>query len=82
MRPWYEGVPCPWEPERYAWSAYGAGRPHRLTRQEPDLYILDAAYLWREGIDIQTFPSLRRKEEKFYGEYRTRLLTPSGLGRE
>lgn len=82
MRPWAEdmgckGDPFPWNPERRAILRAELdarmARLYGLTREELD-YILDPTSFFGGDCPTQTFPGLRRKEEKLYGEYRTRRL--------
>lgn len=82
MRPWaedmgYKGNPFPWNPDRRAILRAELdariARLYGLTREELD-YILDPTSFFGDDCPTQTFPGLRRKEEKLYGEYRTRRL--------
>lgn len=82
MRPWaedmgYKGDPFPWNPDRRAILRAELdariAKLYGLTREELD-YILDPASFFGDDSPTQTFPGLRRKEEKLYGEYRTRRL--------
>lgn len=82
MRPWAEdmgckGDPFPWNPERRAILRAELdariAKLYGLTREELD-YILDPTSFFGDDCPTQTFPGLRRKEEKLYGEYRTRRL--------
>ena len=82
MRPWaedmgYKGDPFPWNPDRRAIFRAELdariAKLYGLTREELD-YILDPASFFGDDSPTQTFPGLRRKEEKLYGEYRTRRL--------
>jgi len=82
LRPWaedlgYEGDPFPWDPERRAvlraeLDAYYA-RLYGLTRDEL-CYILDPADVMGEDYPSETFRVLKEKEEREFGEYRTRRL--------
>jgi hypothetical protein len=82
MRPWaedmgYKGDPFPWNPNRRATLRAELdariAKLYGLTREELD-YILDPSRFFGDDCPTQTFPGLRRKEEKLYGEYRTRRL--------
>ena len=82
MRSWaedmgYKGNPFPWNPDRRAILRAELdariARLYGLTREELD-YILDPTSFFGDDGPTQTFPGLRRKEEKLYGEYRTRRL--------
>lgn len=73
----YKGNPFPWNPDRRAILRAELdariARLYGLTREELD-YILDPTSFFGDDGPTQTFPGLRRKEEKLYGEYRTRRL--------
>ena len=80
MRPWaedmgYKGDPFPWDSDRRAILRAELdariARLYGLTREEL-AYILDPTSFFGDDCPTQTFPGLRRKEEKLYGEYRTR----------
>ena len=82
MRPWakdmgYKGNPFPWDSDRRAILRAELdariARLYGLTREEL-AYILDPTSFFGDDCPTQTFPGLRRKEEKLYGEYRTRRL--------
>lgn len=82
MRPWaedmgYKGDPFPWDSDRRAILRAELdariARLYGLTREEL-AYILDPTSFFGDDCPTQTFPGLRRKEEKLYGEYRTRRL--------
>lgn len=82
MRPWaedmgYKGDPFPWNTDRRAILRAELdariAKLYGLTREELD-YILDPTSFFGDDCPSQTFPGLRRKEEKLYGEYRTRRL--------
>lgn len=82
LRPWaedmgYKGDPFPWDPDRRAILRAELdariAKLYGLSRKELD-YILDPTSLFGDDCPTQTFPGLRRKEEKLYGEYRTRRL--------
>lgn len=82
MRPWaedmgYKGDPFPWNTDRRAILRAELdariARLYGLTRKELE-YILDPTSFFGDDCPTQTFPGLRRKEEKLYGEYRTRRL--------
>ena len=82
MRPWaedmgYKGDPSPWDSDRRsilrAELDARIARLYGLTREEL-AYILDPTSFFGADCPTQTFPGLRRKEEKLYGEYRTRRL--------
>ena len=73
----YEGEPYAWDEERRAelkaeLDAYYA-KLYGLTREEL-AYILDPTVKYPEKCPTVTFPGLRAKEEKKYGEYRTQRL--------
>jgi len=82
LRPWaedlgYDGDPFPWDPERRAvlraeLDAYYA-RLYGLTRDELR-YILDPADVMGPDYPSETFRVLKEKEEREFGEYRTRRL--------
>lgn len=82
LRPWaedlgYEGDPFPWDPERRAvlraeLDAYYA-RLYGLTRDELR-YILDPADVMGPDYPSETFRVLKEKEEREFGEYRTKRL--------
>ncbi len=90
MRPWaedmgYAGGPYPWNPDRRAILRAELdariAKLYGLTREELD-YILDPTPFFDGDCPTQTFPGLRRKEEKLYGEYRTRRLVLEAWDRE
>ncbi len=82
LRPWaedlgYDGDPFPWDPERRAvlraeLDAYYA-RLYGLTRDELR-YILDPADVMGPDYPSETFRVLKEKEEREFGEYRTKRL--------
>jgi hypothetical protein len=82
LRPWaedlgYRRAPFRWDPDRRALlraelDAYYA-RLYRLTRDELR-YILDPADVLGPDCPSETFRVLKQKEERQYGEYRTRRL--------
>lgn len=82
MSPWaedmgYKGDPFPWNSDRRATLRAELdariAKLYGLTREELD-YILDPTSFFGDDCPTLTFPGLRRKEEKLYGEYRTRRL--------
>lgn len=82
MRPWaedmgYKGNPFPWDTNRRAILRAELdariAKLYGLTREELD-YILDPTSFFGDDCPTLTFPGLRGKEEKLYGEYRTRRL--------
>ncbi|MCS7295885.1 MAG: restriction endonuclease, partial [Dehalococcoidia bacterium] len=73
----YEGEPFPWDPERRArlraeLDAYYAFL-YGLSRDELR-YVLDPADVMGADYPSETFRVLKEKEERTYGEYRTRRL--------
>ncbi len=73
----YEGEPFAWDEERRSklkaeLDAYYA-KLYGLTREEL-AYILDPTVKYPKKCPTVTFPGLRAKEEKKYGEYRTQRL--------
>ena len=73
----YEGEPFAWDEEHRAelkaeLDAYYA-KLYGLTREEL-AYILDPTVKYPKKCPTVTFPGLRAKEEKKYGEYRTQRL--------
>ncbi|MCS6781104.1 MAG: restriction endonuclease, partial [Geminicoccaceae bacterium] len=73
----YEGEPFPWDPERRAGlraelDAYYAFL-YGLSRDELR-YVLDPADVMGADYPTETFRVLKEKEERTYGEYRTRRL--------
>lgn len=73
----YEGPPFAWDEERRALlradlDAFYA-RAYGLTRDELR-YILDPADVMGEDYPSETFRVLKNKEQRQYGEYRTRRL--------
>ncbi|MHA3690842.1 Eco57I restriction-modification methylase domain-containing protein [Akkermansia sp. AKK6] len=82
MRPWaedmgYKGNPFPWDTNRRAILRAELdariAKLYGLTREELN-YILDPTSVFGDDCPTQTFPGLRRNEEKLYSEYRTRRL--------
>jgi hypothetical protein len=82
MRPWaedmgYRGDPFPWDEDRRAQlkAEIDARIAHLygLTRKEVE-YILDPETLYPTNCPTVTFPGLKNKELKVYGEYRTQRL--------
>ncbi len=61
----YDGPPFRWDPERRA-----------LLRAELDAAFFHLYGLSREEVEyvMDTFPIVRKKDEKAYGEYRTKRL--------
>ncbi len=82
MRPWaedmgYMGAPFAWDPDRRAQLRAELdariAKLYDLTRKELE-YILDPQTLYGEDCPTETFRSLQRKEERDFGEYRTKRL--------
>ncbi len=73
----YDGAPFPWDPDRRAIlraeiDAFFA-KKYGLTREEL-LFVLDPAEVLGEDYPTVTFPGLKYKEEREFGEYRTKRL--------
>jgi hypothetical protein len=73
----YRGDPFPWDEDRRAQlkAEIDARIAHLygLTRKEVE-YILDPETLYPTNCPTVTFPGLKNKELKVYGEYRTQRL--------
>lgn len=87
MRLWIKdmncnGAPFPWNLERRAILCAELdariAKHYGLPCEELD-YILDPTPFFGDDCPTQTFPSFHRKEEKLYGEYRTRRLVQETL---
>ena len=73
----YQGPPFLWDPERRALlraelDAFYA-KKYGLTREDL-VYVLDPAEVCGEDYPSVTFPGLKNKEMRKFGEYRTKRL--------